>query len=79
MLRRFVAKGYKSLHDVEHRLQSNDERAFASIRRTLRSIVPTVEDLSVDLDEKRGLLDIQVMQDGTLSSSRVLPRRRPGR
>jgi len=35
-------------------------------------LIPRVEDLSVDLDERRGTLDIQVRQDGVGFSSRII-------
>ncbi len=52
-----------------------DERLkphFAAIRRALHSAIPTIEDIDVDLDRKRGVLDIQVRQNGTVYSSRVI-------
>lgn len=55
-----------------HRLCVVEPKRFAAVKRTLRTLVPSVEDLSVDLDPQRGTLDIQVRQDGTLFSSRVI-------
>jgi predicted ATPase len=55
-----------------HRLRSSKRRSFDAAFRALRSIIPSVDELHVDLDEKRGLLDIQIRQDGTVFSSRVL-------
>jgi len=52
----------------------NDEsrrRSFQAIGRTLRSVVP-LDSLDVDLDPKRGTLDIQIVQHGTPYSSRVI-------
>ena len=40
--------------------------------RRLCSLVLRVEDVSVDLDEKRGTVDIQVRQDGAEYSSRII-------
>lgn len=55
-----------------HRLRSAREQSFKSVFRALRSIIPSVDELDVDLDEKRGILDIQVRQNGTMFSSRIL-------
>ncbi|MBW2079067.1 MAG: AAA family ATPase [Deltaproteobacteria bacterium] len=51
---------------------SEYEKYFHAIERTLKSIIPSVEDLTVDLDKKRGTLDIQIAQDGTPFSSRII-------
>jgi len=53
-------------------LQGENPKRFASVVRTLRTIVPAVEELNVDLDERRGTLDIRVRQNGVDYSSRVL-------
>jgi predicted ATPase len=53
-------------------LKTRDPKAFDAVRRSLRAAVPAVSDLEVDLDTKRGTLDIQIKQDGTLFSSRVV-------
>jgi predicted ATPase len=55
-----------------HGLKSRQPRAFTAVRRALKSIIPAIGDLDVDLDTKRGTLDIQVTQDGTTFSSRVI-------
>ena len=55
-----------------YRLRAQHPKHFAAVTRTLRSLIPSVEDLSVDLDEKRGTLDIQVRQDGAAFSSRII-------
>ncbi|HTG33942.1 MAG TPA: AAA family ATPase [Thermoanaerobaculia bacterium] len=53
--------------------ESEKERKFfLAIGRALRSAIPTVEDLDVDLDPRRGILDILIKQDGTPYSSRVV-------
>jgi predicted ATPase len=54
------------------RLRSEHEKAFAAIKRTLRMLIPSVEDLRVELDKKRGVVDIEVRQDGIDFSSRVI-------
>ena len=55
-----------------YRMHADYPKHFAATRRTLRSLIPSVEDLKVDLDEKRGTLDIQVRQDGADYSSRII-------
>jgi predicted ATPase len=55
-----------------YRLRAEYPKHFAAVRRTLRSLIPSVEDVGVDLDEKRGTLDIQVRQDGADFSSRII-------
>lgn len=57
-----------------HRLKETDKlkKHFAAIRRALHSAIPSIEGLDVDLDKSRGTLDIQISQDGTPYSSRVI-------
>jgi predicted ATPase len=55
-----------------YRLRAEQPKRFAAVSRTLRSLIPSVEDLTVDLDKKRGTLDIQVRQGGKEFSSRIV-------
>jgi predicted ATPase len=57
-----------------HRLKESPTfgKHFAAIRRAFHAAIPTVEDLDVDLDKSRGTLDIQIWQEGTPFSSRVI-------
>lgn len=55
-----------------YRLRAEHPKHFDAVRRTLRSLVPSVEDLRVDLDKQRGTLDVQVRQDGIDFSSRIV-------
>ena len=57
-----------------YRLKGSAEhdRSFAAVRRALHSAIPTIEDLDVDLDPKRGTLDILIRQNRTSYSSRVI-------
>ena len=55
-----------------YRLRAEKANHFDAVKRTLRSLIPSVEDLAVDLDEKRGTLDIQVRQEGADFSSRII-------
>lgn len=53
-------------------LKTRDQASFAAVRRALRSIIPAIGKLDVDLDSARGTLDIQIEQGGTTFSSRVV-------
>lgn len=55
-----------------YRLRAEHPKHFQAISRALRSIVPSVEDLTVDLDERRGTLDILIRQAGVDYSSRIV-------
>jgi len=55
-----------------YRLRSEHRKHFQAIVRTLRTLVPSVEDLTVDLDERRGILDILIRQAGVTYSSRIV-------
>ncbi|MGQ0663769.1 MAG: AAA family ATPase [Pseudomonadota bacterium] len=54
------------------RLRAEKPKRFDALRRTLRLLIPSVEELSVDLDTRRGTLDILVRQDGIEFSSRIV-------
>jgi predicted ATPase len=53
-------------------LKTREPRAFSAVQRALKSVIPAVGSLDVDLDTKRGTLDIQIEQDGITFSSRVV-------
>jgi predicted ATPase len=53
-------------------LKTRREQEFLAVRRALRAVIPAVTGLDVDLDTKRGTVDIQIEQDGTTFSSRVI-------
>lgn len=55
-----------------YRLRDEKPKLFEAVSRTLRSLIPSVENVAVDLDSRRGTLDIVVKQDGTEFSSRVI-------
>lgn len=55
-----------------YRLRAEHPKRFQAISRTLRSVVPSVEDLAVDLDKRRGTLDILIRQAGVDYSSRIV-------
>ena len=47
-----------------YKLRAEESSRFEAVSRTLRSIVPSVESLTVQLDERRGTLDILIRQGG---------------
>lgn len=53
------------------RLRAEHPKRFAAVTRTLKSLVPSVESLEVELDRRRGTLDVAIRQDGTDYSSRI--------
>jgi len=55
-----------------YRLQQTSARDFAAVKRLLRTLVPSVESIRVDLDPQRGTLDVTVRQNGVDFSSRIL-------
>ena len=55
-----------------YKLRAEYPKHFDTIVRTLRSIIPSVESLDVDLDKRRGTLDLLVRQGGTDYSSRII-------
>lgn len=55
-----------------YRLQQTSSQHFAAVKRLLRTLVPSVEDIRVDLDPQRGTLDVTVRQNGVDFSSRIL-------
>ena len=55
-----------------YKLKATQPQSFDAIARVLRTIVPGVEAMDIELDERRGILDLQIRQDGTSYSSRVL-------
>jgi predicted ATPase len=55
-----------------YRLKAEFPRHFASLNRTLRLLVPSLDEVEVDLDRRRGTLDILVRQEGMEFSSRII-------
>lgn len=55
-----------------YRLRGEYPKYFEAVSRTLRSIVPSVGELTVDLDKRRGTLDILIRQGGVDYSSRIV-------
>lgn len=55
-----------------YKLKADFPKHFDAVSRALRSIIPSVEGLTVELDERRGTLNLLVRQSGVEYSSRVL-------
>jgi predicted ATPase len=55
-----------------YKLRADFPKHFDAVSRALRSLVPSVEGLAVELDERRGTLNLLVRQSGVEYSSRVL-------
>jgi predicted ATPase len=55
-----------------YRLRREYPDSFLAISRTLRTLIPSVEKLAVDLDTRRGTLDILIRQGGVDYSSRIV-------
>jgi predicted ATPase len=55
-----------------YRLRAEYNNHFKAIKRTLRTLIPSIENLDVDLDTRRGTLDIQIRQGGVDFSSRII-------
>ncbi len=55
-----------------YKLRAEFPKHFDAVFRTLRSIVPSIETLNVELDERRGTLNLWIQQAGIEYSSRVL-------
>ncbi|GIW94557.1 MAG: DNA recombination protein RecF [Pirellulaceae bacterium] len=55
-----------------YQLRAEEPKHFDAVLRTLRAIVPSVEALTVDLDRRRGTLDILIRQAGVDYSSRIV-------
>ena len=55
-----------------YRLAAEEPAAFAAVRRTLKTLIPSIDDLQVDLDPRRGVLDIEIRQAGAPFSARLV-------
>lgn len=55
-----------------YKLKSERRHHFDSVVRTVRTIIPSIEKIDIDLDERRGTLDLFIKQGGTSFSSRVV-------
>ena len=55
-----------------YKLKAEHGKHYAAVLRTLRSIVPSIETLDVNLDRRQGTLDLLVRQDGIDYSSRIV-------
>jgi predicted ATPase len=55
-----------------YRLRAERRKEFGAVVRTLRTLIPSVEDVTVDLDKRRGTLDIVIRQNNIEYSSRII-------
>ncbi len=55
-----------------YKLKAESPKHFDAVSRTLKAIVPSIEAIDVDLDKRRGTLDLLVRQEGTDYSSRIV-------
>jgi predicted ATPase len=57
-----------------YRLKGSQQhgRSFQAVARALRTAIPSIEHLDVDLDPERGTIDLRIHQQGTEFSSRVV-------
>jgi predicted ATPase len=55
-----------------YRLRAERPKHYDAVRRAVGSVIPSVDDVTIELDERRGTLDIQVMEHGCSYSSRVV-------
>lgn len=55
-----------------YRLKAEEAAAFAAVKRTLKTLIPSIEDLVVDLDPRRGVLNVEIRQGGTPFSARLV-------
>jgi len=55
-----------------YRLKAEREKEYSAVVRSLRAIIPSVSAVAVDLDKRRGTLDIVVTQEGVEYSSRIV-------
>ncbi|MEW6347836.1 MAG: AAA family ATPase [Thermodesulfobacteriota bacterium] len=55
-----------------YRLQKEFPLHFEAVGRLLKTLIPSIERLDVDLDKRRGTLDITIQQNGIAYSSRII-------
>ena len=55
-----------------YKLKSENRKLFDALLRTARTIIPNIESLDVELDKRRGTLDLVIRQNGTDYSSRIV-------
>jgi predicted ATPase len=55
-----------------YRLRAEHPKVFRAVRRTLCTLIPSVDDLDVDLDERRGVISLEIIQEKTPFSARIV-------
>jgi predicted ATPase len=62
----------ESLAPFLYRLKAEKPAAFAAVKRTLKALIPSIDDLVVEIDPRRGMLDVEIRQGGTPFSVRLV-------
>jgi predicted ATPase len=62
----------ESIAPFLYRLRETSPQRFDAVKRLLRTLVPSVEGITVDLDQRQGTLDVVVRQNEVDFSSRIL-------
>ena len=55
-----------------YKLKSEYKRYYDGVVRTVQTMIPAIETIDVDLDKRRGIIDLYVRQYGTDYSSRII-------
>jgi predicted ATPase len=55
-----------------YRVKESHPKQFQSITRTLRAVIPSVERVDVSLNEQRGEVEVELVQEGIAYSTRVI-------
>jgi predicted ATPase len=55
-----------------YRLQEVQPKHFEAVKRLLRTLIPSLENVAIDLDRQRGTLNVLVRQNGVEFSSRII-------
>ncbi len=55
-----------------YKLQAEHPKHSQAVSRTVRSIIPSIQGLTIDLDKRRGSLDLLIRQGGVDYSSRIV-------
>jgi len=61
----------ENLSPFLYRLSKEKTKYFDAVKRKLRSIIPSVNDIKVDLDTFRGVINLSIIQDNIAYSSKV--------
>lgn len=62
----------ENLAPLLYRMQNDEPKYYNAVKRKLCSIIPSVDNLKISLDENKGEINIQVIQDNIAYSTRVI-------